>query len=184
MSSRHIALLALALVALGSLVLAAGQSGADVKTAPPTGTMNEVMRSVLFPNANLIFDVQLEDPSVNKPGPKVTAEEGGYAAWGMGLYPRWDVVAYAAVALEESAALVNRTDRLCENGNAVPAGRADWIKFTTELTETAKAIHAAARAKNRDAVIELVDRLNDACNACHRVYRRNGAVRCVVPQPQ
>src|SRR5438067_2433195 len=35
---------------------------------PAIGNLSQVMRGILFPNANLIFNVQTHDPSEKKPG--------------------------------------------------------------------------------------------------------------------
>lgn len=201
MATSHkttLATLALALIVLSSLAVHARQQGAPTATAPttpatsttlitgaaPIGNLNEVMRSILFPNANVIFNVQLEDPGEVKPPAPNAATGFSITQWGNGLYSNWEVVSYAAVALEESAYFLNKPGRLFQNGKPVPVARADWTKFTTELSDTAKAVYAASQAKNRDTVIELTDRLNDACQSCHGVYRRgNDVTRCVAPTP-
>jgi hypothetical protein len=170
-------------VAASSLILHAGQSSsAPVRPAAPLGNLNQVMRGVLFPNANVIFNVQNEDPAVEKKPAALPDPAAGFSltAWGDGLYPRWEVVKYAAVALEESASLLTNAERVCQNGRPVPTTQADWTRYSTELADTAKAVYAASQAKNRDAVIELTDRLNEACANCHNAYRRGpDADRCL-----
>ncbi len=188
MTTSHKTTLVFAIILLSSLAARAGQqappSGTSAPAAATMGNANEVMRSILFPNANVIFNVQLEDPGEEKK--PVEQKSGGFSitTWGSGLYSPWEVVSYAAVALEESALLMNKPGRLCQNGKPVPVTRADWTKFTTELSDTAKAVYAASQAKNRDTVVELTERLNDSCQACHQVYRRgNDVTRCVAPTP-
>jgi hypothetical protein len=183
-SSARAALLIAFAVAASSLVLYAGQTPPSSQAGPdaPLGNLNQVMRGILFPNANVIFNVQNEDPAVEKTPAARTDAAAGFSltAWGDGLYPRWEVVKYAAVALEESASLLTKTERVCQNGRPVPTTQADWTRYSTELAEAAKAVYAASQAKNRDAVIELTDRLNEACANCHNAYRRGpDADRCV-----
>jgi hypothetical protein len=181
--------LALALVG-SSLALDAGQAPAQQPPAaptspPPEGNLNELMRAIFFPNANVIFNVQLEDPSAERPpAPKGGGGAGSFSitSWGSNLYTPWESVSYAAVALEESSLLLMKAGRQCQNGRPVPVGEADWARFTEEVVATGKAVYAAAQMKDRDKVTELTERLNDSCQSCHSVYRRGGdATRCVVP---
>lgn len=176
------------LIGLSSLAVRAGQAGpiaTPTPASPPLANLNQMMRAILFPNANVIFNVQLEDPD-EKPAPAPAQKDtAGFSitSWGDRLYPRWDVVSYSALALEESAVLLNRTERLCQNGRPVPVTLADWTRFTKELADTAKAVYTASQAKNRDVVIELTGRLNDSCQSCHAVYRRGVGVDRCVPRP-
>ena len=184
--------LAFALVASATLALHAGSPQAPApaaqaaapKAPQPIGDLNQVMRSIFFPNANIIFNVQLEDP-----GAKVTTKPGdpgskfNITSWGDGLYAKWDVVSYAAVALDESAYLLLKPDRMCANGKPAPVTDANWIKFSNEVGDTAKAVYAASTARKRDTVVDLTDRLNESCASCHNVYRRGAdATRCM-PKP-
>ena len=46
-----------------ALMLVAGTATAQQDPAPePAGDLAEVMRGILFPNANLLFDAQMNDP--------------------------------------------------------------------------------------------------------------------------
>jgi hypothetical protein len=175
----------IAIVGLSSLVLRAGQGAPATPATAPLANVNQLMRAILFPNANIIFNVQVEDPGA--PVAPVSGQKGGagfsITAWGNGLYQPWEIVSYAATALEDSAALLNRADRLCQNGKPAPISRADWTKFTDELAASARVIYAASQAKDRDKVSELTERLNDSCQACHQAYRRgDGPDRCT-PRP-
>jgi cytochrome c556 len=53
----------------------------------------------------------------------------------------------------------------------VPLERADFIKFTQELVDAGGATYKAAQSKNRDVVVLTLDRLSNACDSCHGVYR-------------
>ena len=53
-------------VAVVMMVLAVTAGSAAAQTSletPPVGTLAQVMRGIYFPNANLIFDVQMRDPA-------------------------------------------------------------------------------------------------------------------------
>jgi len=158
-------------------------------TFPAVGNMAQVMRGILFPSSNIIFNVQAQDPGA----PKAAYEQGkaafSWADWGAGIYSGWEVVDYAAIALAESAPLLLTPGRRCENGKPVPVQREDWIKFTQGLVDAGKAAYKASQTRNQMAVDEVSSVVADACLACHEVYRdkpggttadpSNKAARCV-----
>src|SRR5687768_9864880 len=61
----------------------------------PPGNMAQVMRGILFPSSNLLFNVQNQDPGEQKPG----WSPGGptsfsWVDWGAGIYSGWELVDY------------------------------------------------------------------------------------------
>jgi hypothetical protein len=155
------------------------QNGDPGTMASPIGTLNDVMRGILFPNSNLIFNVQVEDPGADRPTPKDPGSTFSVTAWGDSLYPPWAIVSYAAVALAESSTLLMNPRRRCDNGKPVPTSRPDWLRYTKGLADTAEALHKASEARDRAAVIVLTERLSEACANCHSAYRRgSGPARC------
>ncbi len=141
-------------------------------TFPPAGNLAQLMRGVLFPSANLIFNVQRYDPG--QPPPKTTlSKEAGFSwvDWGAGVYTGWEIVDYAAVALGETAPLMLTPGRRCENGRPVPVNDPDWIKYSVELYETSKAVYAASQTRKQDTVSDITERLADTCLHCHAAYR-------------
>src|SRR3989442_13502327 len=62
-------------------------------TFPAVGNLSQVMRGILFPNANLIFNVQTHDPSEKKPEPAKadSTEPLNWVAWGSNLYFPWEL---------------------------------------------------------------------------------------------
>ena len=140
--------------------------------ARPPGNMAQVMRGILFPSSNLLFNVQNLDPGEQKPG----WSPGGPTAfswvdWGAGIYAGWELVDYAAIALAESSPLLLMPGRRCENGKPVPVQNADWIAYTARLAEAGRAAYRASQSRNRDAVIEVTNDIADACLQCHDAYR-------------
>ena len=134
--------------------------------------MAQLMRGVLFPSANMIFNVQRYDPAVPpKPNNQAKEENFSWVNWGAGVYTGWELVDYAAVALGETAPLMLTPGRRCENGKPVPVSDPDWIKFTVELSETSKAIYAAAQTRSQEKVSDITERLADMCLHCHQVFR-------------
>ena len=160
--------------------------------SPPLGNLAQVMRGILFPSSNLIFNVQSWDPGTLKPPPPGSgAGNAGFSwvDWGAGIYKGWELVDYAAVALAESAPLMLTPGRRCENGKPVPVERPDWIKFSVELAEAGRAAYKASQSRNQDQVSEVTEQVSNACLHCHEIYRdkpggtpadpSNKAARCV-----
>ena len=165
---------------LKSIVLAAAKPPASAPAAslapvfPAMGNLNQVMRGILFPNSNIIFNVQTNDPGA--PAKPPSADAGANAAfswttWGAGIYSGWQIVDYAAVAISESAPLMLTPGRRCENGRPVPVDRPDWIKFTQDLAEAGRAAYRASQMRSQEAVSDATNQLADSCFQCHRVYR-------------
>src|SRR5580765_7594438 len=158
---------------------------------PPAGNLAQLMRGVLFPAANMIFNVQRYDPAT-PPKPTNLSRDAGFSwvDWGAGVYRGWELVDYAAVALGESAPLMLTPGRRCENGKPVPVNDPDWIKFTVELAEAGKAAYKASQTRKQETVSDVTDVIATACSHCHEAYRdkpgprsvtdpSNKAARCV-----
>jgi mono/diheme cytochrome c family protein len=145
---------------------------------PPVGNMNQLMRGILFPSSNILFDTQTQDPSVKRPATgndatTVTARYGN-------IYDPWVLVDIAAIALAESAPLLMTPGRRCENGKPVPVENADWQQYVQGLVEAGRAAYKAAQTRKQEAVAEMTSTVAEACANCHRVYRdrRGAAMRC------
>jgi mono/diheme cytochrome c family protein len=164
--------------ALKSIVIRAAQPSAAAPVAsqapafPPLGNLNQLMRAILFPNSNIIFNVQTNDPGAPaKPGPEGTAAGFSWTTWGAGLYSGWQIVDYAAIALADSAPLLLTPGRRCQNGRPVPVDRPDWIKYTQELAEVGRTAYRVSQTRNQEAVSDFTTQLAEACAHCHQVYR-------------
>jgi mono/diheme cytochrome c family protein len=169
---------------LKQIALAPGQtprpqvaaSGSESVSFPAAGNLNQVMRGILFPNSNTIFNVQTHDPGAPEPAlPANQAKDSAFSMtqWGAGIYKGWEVIDYAAVALAESAPLMLTPGRRCENGRPVPVQDADWIKFTRELADTGRAAYKASQTRNQELVSDFTEQIATACLHCHQVYRDN-----------
>ena len=134
----------------------------------PTANLAQLMRALTFPNANILFNVQVKDPATDKPPAPVPFD---YVKWGSTVYPGWQAVDQAALGLIESTPLFLVPGRRCENGRPVPLDRADWKQYTDALMTVARDAYRASQSRNMDAVSGMSDRLNDACANCHKVYR-------------
>jgi mono/diheme cytochrome c family protein len=138
----------------------------------PAGTLNQLMRGVFFPNANLIFTVQELDPKDLPPQPQKN-KPGGLTIfeWGLEVYSGWPVVENAAVALADASTIMMLPGLRCENGRLAPNTEPDWIRFTDQMIAVAKRTYRLAQTQNKDAVAEFTSDLSNTCNACHGVYR-------------
>src|SRR5262249_33729948 len=97
---------------------------AAVRASPaPEGNLAELMRAIAFPNANIIFNLQLKNPADARPKP-LAKSPFDYVEWGSTVYPGWLAVDQAAVALTESAALLLTPGRRCQHGRPAPIERA------------------------------------------------------------
>src|SRR5262249_11700922 len=151
--------------------LAPGQTAFPVArpAAPPTrgaaapeGNLAEVMRAIAFPNANILFNLQLKNPSAQKKK-QPAASPFDYVEWGATVYPGWLAVDQAAIALAETAPLLLTPGRRCQNGRAVPSDRADWKQYVAALADVSRLAHRASQARDHEAFVEISEKLNDAC---------------------
>jgi hypothetical protein len=133
----------------------------------PIGNLAQVMRGILFPNANILFDVQSKDPETF--GKK--EEGGGASSTFSGIYTGWQVVENAAIALNESARLLEVPGRLCQNGKPVPIAQKDWAPFVADLRKASAAMLKAAQSKNKELASDTTNDVAGACENCHSVYR-------------
>ena len=142
----------------------------------PTGTLNQLMRGIFFPNSNLLFTVQTRDPAAPVPPPDPAAKGSGFSVfeWGQGIYTGWPVIENAAAALADASPWMLTPGLRCENGRLAPVTEPDWIRFTEQMASVAKRGYRLAQTRNQDAVSEWTGDLSDACAACHSVYRDVG----------
>jgi len=144
------------------------------------GTLNEIMRGILFPNSNVVFAAQNEDFA------KIQQDKDPSLATDplKGVYNSWTAVEDSGYALAEAANLLMIPGRVCSNGKPAPVGNADWAKFVAGLRDAGMEAVKAARAKNQDAILDVSDKMTTACSACHDVYREKtdaqggAAARC------
>lgn len=151
----------------------AAREAARPASAPkPDGTLAQVMRGMLFPASNILFDAQSADPG--KPAKPAPGGGAGATAQYSSVYGGWQAVENAAIALEEAVSVIQRPGRMCQNGKPVPLAQADFKKWADALGDVAKKALAAAKAKDQDKVIEVDGDLTDACANCHVKYRDVG----------
>jgi hypothetical protein len=156
------------------LVVVAGCSREPAAPATPPeltpqvqGTLNQVMRGILFPNSNIVFDAQDRNPAAPPDEKDPTASVHPFA----GTYGGWEAVENAAIAMDEAANLIVMPGRTCQNGKPVPLNDEVFKKGVAALRSVSDEIYKAAQAKNQDAMLDVSDKLTQACATCHDVYR-------------
>lgn len=170
-------LLTFLVTACGTQSRATSESPAEL--AQPYSSLAQVMRGILYPSSEIIFDTQTRDPEAEEPEPE-GALPGPYTE---DLYGGWEGVEYAALMLSEAANLILIPGRLCENGLPVPLDNEDFRRYAEGLVEAGRVAYEAAQTRDMDAMIEASGVVSDACFFCHDVYRDKpeGEMRCIAP---
>ena len=153
--------------------VAASAGGGDLSVAP-IANLAQLMRAIAFPASNIVFNTQIKNPADDVPAPTGT-RSFDFVEWGATVYPGWEAIDLAALAIAESAPLFLVPGRRCENGRPVPVDRADWREYTAAVVEAGRAAYRASQSRDWDAAIAVTDQLNAACDNCHQVYRDVGA---------
>jgi mono/diheme cytochrome c family protein len=155
-----------------------------VAVFPPVGSLNQVMRGILFPSSNVLFDVQTRDPGAGSKGGVARGDAATTSSRYGDVYSPWMIVDAAAISIAEAGPLLTAAGRRCENGKPVPVDRADWQQYVRGLVEAGRAAYRASQSRNQEAVSDVTNQISDACANCHRVYRdvASAALRCTPPQ--
>lgn len=154
------------LVTVMAAVLATG-ARAQRPEPSPASTMRQLMQAILFPNANVIFAAQGDDPASVPRDARPSLSTNPLA----GVYGGWQAVENSGLALAEAADLLNVRGRLCANGKPVPVEEAEWRAAVQTLRDAGIAAAAAARSRSQDAIVDVAEQVTTACGGCHRLYR-------------
>ena len=160
-----------------AVFLFVGVASAQGPSNEPIGTLAQLMRGIMFPNSNKLFDLQSVEPGTELPEMSSEISEAVSAVMGpassrfASVYRGWPDVEGAAVALADGAKLAIVEGRLCENGVAAPVDQADYIEGARLLEESAIKVLDAARIQDYDAASFAVNFLVEACSHCHKTYR-------------
>jgi quinoprotein glucose dehydrogenase len=182
LGSTDTALKPIALVATNPAPAAAAAGPATV--FPAAGTLNQVMRGILFPSSNVLFDVQTKDPGAGSKGGVAKGDAATTTTRYGDVYAPWMVVDAAAISIADIGPVLMQPGRRCENGKPVPVDRADWKEYVQGVVEAGRAAYRASQTRNQEAVSDATNVISDACANCHRVYRDvpSAAMRCTPGQ--
>ena len=157
-------------VLVSVVIIAAAAARVETQAQPPrpASTVQQLMQAILFPNANLIFSAQTDDPAAAPRDARPSTSTNPLT----GLYGGWQAVENSSLALMESADLLNLKGRTCANGALVPIDESQWKAEVETLRDAARATFAAARARSQEQISEASGQLAESCSSCHRLYRR------------
>ena len=144
-----------------------GAAAPAVRAQQVHANLLQVMRGILFPNSNVIFSAQTQDPGSVKKDADGTSSVNPLA----GMYGGWQAIENSGLAIAESANLLTIPGRVCSNGKPAPVQSADWQQFVRGLRAAGMAAYKAGQSKNMDMVVEAADTMTTACMNCHDVYR-------------
>ena len=156
---------------MAAIVTSAAACAGTLAQAPaprPASTVQQLMQAILFPNANVIFAAQGDDPDAIPRDAQPSASTNPLT----GLYGGWQAVENSGLALLESADLLSLPGRVCANSTLAPVGESQWKAAVQQLRESAGAAVAAARARNQEQISGVAEKLTESCSSCHRIYRR------------
>ena len=131
--------------------------------------LNQLMRGVLYPAANVVFSVQADNPGDVKfiPGHDPAMSTDPLTS----TFGGWVAVENAALALAESANLLLIPGRSCSNGAPAPTKDPAWAMFVQNVRDAGMNAYRAAQAKDQNKLIEISETLSASCNGCHRKWR-------------
>lgn len=163
-------------LAMSGLALTA-QTPSSAPAAPAVyANLNQLMRGVLYPAANVVFFPQFENPEKVKqdldPGMATDPLKSTFGGW--------QAVENSALALAESTNLLLVPGRVCSNGVAAPVTDPEWIKFVGEVRDASLQAYKLAQAKDQEKLSDLSDAVSKSCEHCHNKWRnrKSAANRC------
>ena len=177
-SGRQVLVMMLVGLCLTLVTVALESAGAQTPrpaapAAPFKANVQQVMRGILFPNSNVVFAAQGDDPATIKKDDRPSEATNPLAS----TYGGWEAVSNSALALVESARLLE-VARACSTGKPAPIQSVTWKKGLSELRAAGLSAYKAAQAKSQDGILEATDAISTACSTCHDKYREK-TPRCV-----
>jgi len=121
--------------------------------APPVATIQQIMRGIVGPSANIVFEsvsTTVSAAGIEEKAPKTESE--------------WFEVGSSAAALIESANL------LTAGGRAID--RAEWVTMSKAMAEAGMTALKATEKKDAAGVLAAGEAINASCDNCHRKYQR------------
>src|SRR5512146_2933210 len=131
------------MLAVSGLSLTA-QTPSTNATQAVYANLNQLMRGVLYPAANVVFAPQTENPENVKPVP---GQDPSMATDPLrSTFGGWQAVENAALALAESTSLLSAPGRGCSNGAPVPTTDPAWATCVQEVRDAGMQADKAAQA--------------------------------------
>jgi cytochrome c553 len=124
------------------ILLLAGAAMAQAPTFQPVGTTLQLMKAIVIPSSDVIFNVPNQAPKDDK---------------------EWAAVQNSALLLAESGNLLMMAGRSKDNG--------EWMKDSKALVDAGAAAFKAANAKDVNKLTDVGDDILTACETCHNKYK-------------
>jgi len=167
---RRALVIAILVLAPAYIGFASAQAPTRGRAAAPQprvyANMMQLMRGTLYPQSNVIFTAQVDDPASFKPATHQSTSSDPFTS----SYGGWDAVENSGMALAETANLL-LVPRQCSNGKPAPIQNADWGMWVQELRDAGLGVYKAGQARNDEVVLQAADKLATACLHCHAKYR-------------
>src|SRR5207247_8386602 len=93
--------------------------------------LGQLMKGILYPNSNVIFAAQTQNPAQVRPASDPSTATDPLAS----TYGKWEAVENSALALSEAAGLLMVPGRRCANRRPVPCQIRDGRSSVPELRE-------------------------------------------------
>ena len=119
----------------------------------PIGSVTHIMRGMVDPAANIIFNAV-----------STTVTTKGVEEKAPGSQQEWDRVSDSAAVLAESGNLLLLGSRAIDHG--------DWTRWSHSLVDAGAVALKAAEAKDAEGVFAAGEAIYEACDNCHKTYRR------------
>src|SRR5262245_6624393 len=122
--------------------------------APPVATIQHIMRGIVGPSANIVFEsvsTTVSAAGIEEKQPRTDAE--------------WLQVGSSAAALVESA------NMLMLSGRAVDKG--EWVAMSKAMADAGMVALKATQAKDAMGVLSAGEAINTSCDNCHQKYQRS-----------
>lgn len=155
---------------------APGRRGAAPAGMTIEANLLQLMRGIFFPDSNVIFAAQDQNPADVKPAKDPSTATNPLE----NTYGKWEAVENSSLAIAEAANLLTIPGRKCANGLDVPIRNADWARLVQGLRDAGMKSYKAAQSKNQDNILDAADAITTACANCHEKYREKPALadRC------
>lgn len=160
MQPRHALFLISALLfacGIGFVVVGArtsrGTTASVAETLQPIGSVTHIMRGIVDPAADVVFNAV-----------STTVTSAGVEEKAPSSQQEWDRVSDSAAALAESGNLLLVGSRAVDHG--------DWTKWSRKLVDAGVVALRAAEAKDSAGVFAAGEAIYEACDNCHKTYRR------------
>jgi hypothetical protein len=120
---------------------------------PSVATIQQIMRGIVGPAANVVFEsvsTTVSAAGIEEKQPKTDAE--------------WLEVSSGAAALVESANLLVAGDRAIDRG--------EWVTMAKAMADAGMVALKATQAKDPAGVLAAGEAINTSCDNCHQKYQR------------